>query len=109
MKKLLFIICISLILSSCQNAPPLSAKDEIARYQWTITDISGNSHGCVSFRDGKIKISDDLIDFTDNCMIDEKNITIDSQKYGTVILNYTMSGNTLELEYLGKKIVLKKK
>ena len=109
MKRLLSVICISLILSSCRNAPPLSAKDEIARYQWTITDISGNSHGCVSFHNGKIKVSDDIIDFTDNCMIDEKTITIDSQKYGTVILNYTMSGNTLELEYLGKKIVLKKK
>ncbi len=109
LKKLLLILFLSLILSSCQNAPPTAAKDELSRYEWTITDISGNPHGSVSFHDGKIKVSDDIIDFDADCIIDENTITVNSKNYGTVILHYTMSGNTLELEYLGKKIVLKKK
>ena len=109
LKKLLLILFLSLILSSCQNAPPTAAKDELSRYEWTITDISGNPHGSVSFHDGKIKIADNLIDLTDDCLISENTLTVNSKNYGTVILHYTMSGNTLELEYLGKKIVLKKK
>ena len=109
MKKLLSIICISILLSSCRNAPPSSAKDEISLYEWQFTDLSGNVHGSLSFNNGKIKISDDIINFSDDCIISEKNITVNSKNYGVIILDYSMSGDTLELEYLGKKISLKKK
>ena len=103
------IIFISLLLSSCRDSPPASAKDEITSYEWTITDVSGNTHGYVSFPDGKIKISDDLIDFTGDCTIDENCITVNSENYGVVNISYTIDGDTLELEYLGKKISTKKK
>ena len=98
-----------MLLSSCRNSPPVSAKDEIALYEWTITDVSGNSHGCVSFPDGKIKISDELIDFTGDCTIDENCITVNSENDGVINISYTIYGDTLELEYLGKKISTKKK
>ena len=98
LKRFLSLLCISFILSSCRNSPPISAKDEIALYEWTITDISGNTHGSVSFRDGKINISDNIINFTNECTVNENTITVNSQNYGTVIFNYTVSGNTLELE-----------
>lgn len=111
MKKLSLIVCTAVlfITSSCRNAPPASAKDEITSYQWTFTDLSENTHGSLSFSDGKIKISDDIIDFCEDCAIDDNCITVCSQNYGTVIINYSLDGDDLQLEYLGKKISLKKK
>ncbi len=111
-KKLTSILlCTSILLitSSCKNTPPSSPKDELPLYQWTITDISGNSHGTVSFSNGKIIISDNLLDFTENCIIDDNCITVNSQAYGIIQFNYTLQGNSLELSFLGKNIFLEKK
>ena len=105
------LLCISILIitSSCKNTPPSSPKDELSLYEWTITDLSGNSHGTISFPDGKIIISDNLLNLTENCTIDDRCITVDSQTYGIIQLNYTLQGNSLELVFLGKNISLKKK
>ena len=111
-KKLTAILlCTSLLLitSSCKNVPPSSAKEELPLYEWTITDLSGSPHGTLSFPDGKMKISDELLDFTGDCTMDHNTITVNSQNYGIISVSYTLQGDSLELAFLGKKISLKKK
>ena len=110
-RKIIITICFITIImtSSCKQAPPIYAKDEIISYQWQIKDISGEDKGIVTFSDGKIKISDKNLKFSENCMVEDDRIIINSNDYGVIILNYKMYGDILELEYFGKKITLNKK
>lgn len=110
-RGIIITICILTIImtSSCRRAAPACAKDEIALYQWQIEDISGENKGIVSFADGKMKISDKKLDFSEDCIIEDSKIIVNSNNYGVISLDYKMHGDILELEYFGKKITLKKK
>jgi len=110
-KGIIIMVCfvIAIMTSSCRQAPPMYAKNEIISYQWQIKDVSGENKGTVSFSDGKIKISDKNLNFSEDCMIEDDRIIINSNDYGVIILNYKMHGDIVELEYFGKKITLNKK
>lgn len=104
-------ICLltAIMTSSCRQAPPIFAKDEVASYIWEIEDLSGESKGTVSFSDGKIKVSDKNLNLSEECIIEDERIIINSKSCGVIELRYRMYGDIMELEYFGKKISMKKK
>ena len=107
-------ICMAICVAACgQNGEHMDIASEAADYIFGSKeiekDISGEDKGIVTFSDGKIKISDKNLKFSENCMVEDDRIIINSNDYGVIILNYKMYGDILELEYFGKKITLNKK
>lgn len=114
-KALLLIICIIsvLVTASCKSAAPTTAKEELVLHQWKIMDSFEHEQGIVFFENGKMninaKLADENFKFSDEYILDDEKIIINSKEYGVLNIGYNVSGENLELEYFGKKITLKKK
>ncbi len=99
--------------AACQAAPPMSPKEEIVLHEWSVLDSFGKEQGSLSFSDGKMNlhanVSDENFKMTEECLMDDKKIVVNSEEWGVVEMDYTLSGEWLELTYCGKKITLRKK
>ncbi len=114
-KRILYIIiCTGIIFcTACTQAPPEDCADELMRNQWAITDSDGKEHGTLSFEDGRVTIDADLsgkqFHMNEECIVDTKKITVNSDSFGVFCVDYEISGNHLSLGYYGKQISLTKK
>ncbi len=115
MKRLtiLLYISISFLLFGCTPSPPQSSSDELISHTWIIADDAGNKNGSLSFSEEHIifnaQIGNDKdFNLNEECIITENKITVTSDNYGILIIEYKISGNTLILSYSDKQISLTK-
>lgn len=109
---ILFILILSL-LCGCTPAPPTNSVDELTSNSWILYDGDNNKSGKLVFSDGHVIFNADIGEEKDfkldeEYIADNTIISVISENYGTFNINYTISGNSLTLSYLGKEITLKK-
>ena len=103
----LFLFC------GCTSAPPSDPSDELISNTWILYGRNNEKNGTLTFSNEHIIFNADINEsnpFTLNeeYIIEDKKITIVSENYGILSMEYSISGNELTLTYLGKNIVLKK-
>lgn len=110
MKKIT-ITCLLLFLSvtgaGCIAAPPDSPAEEVVRYKWRPSDeVNSAVRGELLFNDDEIlfaaRLSDTEVRLRGEYLIDDNTITVMSEQYGTVCMDYELSSEYLTLTYYGK-------
>ena len=112
MSSLLLIICIAVsFLGGCTKAPPRKAGDELVRHRWIMEDQQ-NRRCTLTFTDGQLCFCaggfGEEVEMKGDCFVQEKQMTVLSEEYGTVCFGYSLVGDRLELTFCGKSVTLKK-
>ncbi len=120
MKKIIlpFIVMMMLILGGCEASPPVSPSEEAVMYSWSLKNenegnINEKPGGSLSFNDDRICLKLKKADGSELKIdgffeIDDNHIIIISEKYGTVNLKYSLTGNELRLAYNDSALVFTK-
>ena len=93
-----------LVLSGCTTAaPPQNAAEELCRYEW----IPKTAEGRLTFSGGSLQLSvqqgENRIALNGVCFTDEDTLTVLSEQYGTVVMQYELAADQLHLTYFDKQ------
>lgn len=118
MKKYLVITLLctmfSFMLLGCMPAPPENSCDELKSHTWILYDGNNKKSGTLNFAENHMILTantdeKNVFELDKECIINENKIIITSEDLGALYFEYKISGDTLILSYLGKKIIFKKK
>lgn len=114
--KILYSIILVLSVASaggCITAPPRDPAQEIVMHKWSPEGKEGETRGELLFCDDEMlfsaKMSDTEVRLRGEYLIDDKTITVMSEQYGTVCMDYELSSEYLTLSYYGRSAKFVKK
>ena len=102
-----------MVLCACTAALPSDCRDELVSHKWAIYD-NFEEEKCTLCFDGEhmlinAKIDDDTIfKFDEEYIADTEKITVISENYGVLNINYKIEKDSLVLTYIDKQITFKK-
>lgn len=109
-------LCICLLMAGCVNAPPLDASEEIKRYEWVRTDENGaknETSGHLAFSGSSLSLTssygESRLDLNGECIVENDTITVITDDFGSVVMEYELSSEKLTLKYAGKTAKFVKK
>lgn len=95
-------------LSGCTTAPPQNAAEELCRYQW----IPKTAEGSLTFSEDTLSLSvqqgDNSVKLSGVYFADDDTLTVLSEDYGTVVMQYALVADQLRLTYFDKEAVFVK-
>ncbi len=107
--KILYGIILALSVMSvtgCITAPPECPAQELVRHKWFPENKTGMERGELLFCDDEMllsaKMSGTEVRLRGEYLIDDKTITVMSEQYGTVCMDYDLSSEYLTLSYYGR-------